>query len=69
VIFRNENIGLVVSVAILIVGQLVTGWDPNRAESALIVVLMVGSGLGLSMYLNERDRRRGRGLQRLPFRR
>lgn len=66
---RNENIGLAVSVVILIIGQLLTGWDPDRAASALIVVSCVGSAIGLSTYLNERDRKRGRGAQRLPFRR
>lgn len=52
---KNENIGFVVGIAILIVGLLLTSGDPDQLEGALIAVLMVGAPLWLSYYLHLRD--------------
>lgn len=52
---KNENIGLAVAVAIVIVGQLLTGGNPTDRESIVIGVLGLGAGFWLSIYLNLRD--------------
>lgn len=52
---KNENIGLVVGVAILVAGMLLTSGDPDELESVLIVVLGLGAAFWLSTYLNVRD--------------
>lgn len=54
---RNENIGIAVGIAFLIVGLLVTGGDPDDKQGAVIGALVLGSALGVSIYLNERDAR------------
>ncbi|HEX2162264.1 MAG TPA: hypothetical protein VHF88_10650 [Thermoleophilaceae bacterium] len=52
---RNETIGFVVGIGILIVGVLLTSGDPDQLEGALIALLMVGVPLWLSYYLHLRD--------------
>ena len=52
---RNENIGLLVGVLLVIVGQLLTGGNPSEVEAALIAIVGLGSAIGLSIYLNERQ--------------
>jgi len=52
---RNENIGLVVGIAIVIIGLFLTGGVPNELEGALIAILGLGAALWLSTYLNLRD--------------
>lgn len=65
---KNENIALMVGVLIVIVGHVLTGGDPSNAEGALMAILGLGTALGISYYLDERDRRRGVP-QKSPFRR
>lgn len=55
---RNENIGIALGIALLVIGMLLTGGDPNEAQGAVIGVLVLGSALGASIHLNERDARR-----------
>ena len=66
---RNENIALLVGISIFLLGYVLTDWDPGRGEALLIAVLMFGTAFVISDYLNQRDDRRGREPQRLPFRR
>jgi hypothetical protein len=66
---RNENIGIAVGVAVLMLGYLLTGWEPGRVEAALIGTSMIGAALGVSFHLNKRDRKRGREPDHLPFKR
>lgn len=66
---RNENIGVVVGALLVIAGQLITGGDPSDAEAALIAIVGLGAVFVISDRLNERDRKRGRERDRLPFKR
>jgi len=52
---KNENIALVVGIAIVIVGLLLTRNDPNELEGALIATVGLGAAYWLSYYLNVRD--------------
>jgi hypothetical protein len=67
--FRNANIGVAVGSAIVIVGSLLTGGNPNELEAALIAVTGLGAAFGVSDYLSERDEKLGRTPPRSPFRR
>ena len=66
---RNENIGLAMSMGILLIGMLLTKGEPGQVEGMLIGVLMLGAAFGVSLHLNNRDSKRGRGPVRSPFRR
>jgi hypothetical protein len=66
---RNENIAIVVGVVLLIGGQLLAGQDASGIETLVIVIVGFGTAFGISDYLSERDRKRGREPDRLPFRR
>jgi len=52
---RNENIGLAVGIAILMVGLFVTDRNPSELAGAVIAVLGLGAAYSLSLYLNFRD--------------
>lgn len=52
---KNENIGLVVGLAIVVVGLILTHNDPNDLEGALIATLGLGAAFWLSFHLNVRD--------------
>jgi len=45
----------------MIAGYFLSAWDPGETEAALIVVSTFGSAVGLSIFLDLRDIRRGRG--------
>jgi hypothetical protein len=66
---RNENIGILIGALLYIGGSLLVGGDPSGIEALLIVVVGFGAAFGISDYLNERDRKRGREPDCLPFRR
>jgi hypothetical protein len=67
--FKHAHLALAVGLAIYAVGSLLTKGDPNGIEAIVIVVMSLGSMIGVLDYLAERDKRLGRPLPPHPFRR
>ena len=57
---RNQHIGLAIAVAIAVVGGFATSWEPSDGEVQAMTIAMFLSAVGLSIFLDERDARRGR---------
>ncbi|MEX1141517.1 MAG: hypothetical protein WEB79_04315 [Thermoleophilaceae bacterium] len=57
---RNEKIGFVVSVTIMVVGTLLAGGDLSDQEGAVIMSVAFLAGIGTITALHERERRQGR---------
>lgn len=55
---RNENIGVVVTMAIVVLGCWIVGWDPSDDEGAVIVTVAFFAGFATFTIPFERERRR-----------
>ena len=67
--FKHAHMALAVGLAIYAVGSLLTKGDPNGIEAIAIMVLSLGSMIGVLEYLAQRDKKLGRPLPPHPFRR
>lgn len=55
---RHENIGIVVSMAVIVIGCWIANWDPGEDAAMAIVGAAFVIGYGVIAFLFERDGRR-----------
>lgn len=57
---RNENIGIVVSVVVMVLGCWIADWDPSEGAAAAIMTASFVLGFAAITTLYERDKRSSR---------
>jgi len=55
---RNENIGVAVSLLVMVLGCWIAGWNPSDGEGAVIMTAAFLSGFATFIIPFERQRRR-----------
>ena len=54
---RNANIGIVVSISVMLIGSWLADWNPSDNAAALIMTAAFVTGLATLMLLPRRERR------------
>jgi hypothetical protein len=67
--FKHAHLALAVGLAIYAVSAVLTKGDPNEIEAIGIMMMCLGSMIGILDYLAQRDKRLGRPLPPSLFRR